>query len=385
MKTYCGLSRLLILLVAAAFCLTLAVPASQADFTSGGKSVLHIGPGVQDPCYNGTNTAPDGTADGICGILNPPGGSVNVILGDTLNIFDNEGSGGELESPIFLILGVPVEDLLANFFDPQPPDSPHLNDPLTANSIVDPGKLVDASLLPCAPNCGDVLNNAPDVDVAFPDTFPFTWPLDQFTPALSVLSGFTQGKLFAEGASGATGTVGPNTDIYDFLGLPTGGGTGGGGSNQLHKWQDAEQTIPALVLGGEPDDFFRPSGFHIFIYTLNTDAFGSKDAIHLDWLESEIPLGTWVVGWGIAESCQGGGPNADTTPNCDATPYFKSMTEAGFLMPLCDIPGAPGCDPGGEVPEPTSLLLLGSGLLAVGRQWRKRQRRAAEGVGVRSW
>jgi hypothetical protein len=177
--------------------------------------------------------------------------------------------------------------------------------------------------------------------------------------------GFNQGELFAIGETGASGIADGNTNVYDFIGLPQGGGPN---SNHINNWTNASQEIPALVLGGEPEDFIAPSGWNLWLFTLDfgNGNYGAKDAINALYNEAILPLGTWVVAWGIGETCRG----QDSTPNCDPEYFSMSMTESALLMPL----------PDGEIPEPTSMLLLGTGLLAVGRQWRKKQQAKKQNI-----
>jgi hypothetical protein len=338
----------------AALWLMLAAPQSQAQ-------LIKIGPGVQDPCYDGDNGGVP-TADGWCDIL---GGSVNVILGDTLDVYLNSQTNVErMIAPLLLIFGVPVENLLFPFFGGN-----EFNGPVDgAAALTSPAKLVDEANLPCGPDCSAELAAALDVPVGFPsspvaidyssvfsqlpNTFPVGFP-----------GGFDQGQLFALGEIGASGEVKGNTNVYDFIGLPQGGGPN---SNHINNWTSASQQIPALILGGDPEDFIAPSGWNLWVFTLDFGHgnFDAGDAIHAIYNELELPLGTWVVSWGIGERC-GNGRNAPSTPNCDRNYFSMSMTESALLMPL----------PGNEIPEPASMFLLGTGLLAVGRQWRKRQAR----------
>ena len=372
MNKHCGQTKLLFsLFIATVFCLSLAASQSRADALDISTTPnLHIGPGVQDPCFNNDNTT---TSLGICGVL---GGSVNVILGDTLNLYQNSGSAGNMVSPILLVFGVPVEDLLANFLAGTPQGDPGaiLNGPVSSAALTSPGTHVDRSALPCWDDgdaCAAALGAGTPVPVDFPANGDF--PVDYSgtfanTPNMW-LDGFTQGMLFQPGETGLDGNVATaNTDVYDFLDLPH-----GVSSNQFHKWQEGEQTIPAAVLPtllpgapSDPNAYYLPSGFKLYTFLLLTDIFNAKDAIHLFWDENELPLGTWVVAWGIEEVCGPQDEPANGGPGtCGGHAYNLSFTESALLMPL---PGPP------EVPEPTSLLLLGTGLLAIGKKLRKRQK-----------
>ena len=144
-------------------------------------------------------------------------------------------------------------------------------------------------------------------------------------------------------------------------------------SNKIGRWQDLSQEIPAIVLGGEPEDFIRPSGWNLWVFLLDHhDELDAKESIQLMYDEAQLPLGTWVVGWAIGEKCTGQetptadpGANPEAPGDCDQKYFGMAVTEDALLMPIPETTGTP---------EPTSLLLLGTGLLAIGKKLRKRQK-----------
>ena len=112
---------------------------------------------------------------------------------------------------------------------------------------------------------------------------------------------------------------------------------------------------------------------------------------------TNIPIGTFVVPYGRrvtgshtvqtcsvtplttgpqATRCTRAGGTIITTTVDDFDTYSVAITEAGLIMPPGDLipcePGDPTCNPP-QIPEPTSLLQLGIGLLAIGKKLRKRQ------------
>jgi hypothetical protein len=123
--------------------------------------------------------------------------------------------------------------------------------------------------------------------------------------------------------------------VYDFLGL---GGAGVDHSNSFTNWAGADSAVMGITA----------DNFSIYVFTVDltgtTGGFGGNDLIDVDI--GNMPNGTFVVGYGD-----------------DGTKaYVNPFTEAGLI----DTPPV-------TAPEPASLALLGTSLLAAGVLSRRRR------------
>jgi PEP-CTERM motif len=163
-----------------------------------------------------------------------------------------------------------------------------------------------------------------------------------YNPYTGSTTGGTVGSsAFAIGGSTQwgmnTGTAGffgdmSSGDVYSFLNLP------GNNSNSFVNWAGADSTINGITA----------SDFGIYVFALNGANLGANGLIDISGVSA--PLGTVAVGWGCVTS----GDSACANRNTFATPF----TEAG----LTDA----------KTPEPGSLLLIGTGLMALGGALRRR-------------
>lgn len=138
-------------------------------------------------------------------------------------------------------------------------------------------------------------------------------------------------------------------DIYAFIGL---------GSSTTNSFNLVNMTACDTGTGGCPNGTLSGSGaplfgktitgFEIFTYNINTTNFAPGNL--LNFTGSNMPVGTFVAAIGV-----------DPTTGLEA--WAVPFTESGLTTTTPHQP---------SVPEPASLVMLGSGLLVIGSAARRR-------------
>ena len=256
-----------------------------------------------------------GCATGGCYVF---GNEVNGIPGGTLDLFQESGGANSLVSSVLLILAVP-NDTTGNV--------------LSALNVSSPATLDDPSGNPVPP----------PIPVAFGVVNP---PGDAFGPTGAGLTG---------GTAGFQGFMGAGQEVYGFLGV----GDKSNNSEQFGKFQAADLAAAGVTVPNNSD-------YGIYVYSIETADFAGKDFLQLDF--SGIPLGTFVMGYGqdaythlVCKKFHKG--TCTKYGYSDYTLYGTPFTEVGLTT-----------KPPHKVPEPASLLTLGSGLVVVGTLLRRHLR-----------
>jgi hypothetical protein len=266
------------------------------------------------------------------------------------------------------------------------------------------GQVIDPSVLHigtgagtgCAQGCGgdpnqvstthfDVFDNQNSKNLVTPLLVILGIP--NFSGAAPTMSGVTSYQPYAGVATGGTVLTSANFGIAgsDFYGGNWNTATGFGGSmtsgevygklnlanannsNSFGNWQGADAGISVAA-----------TSYGLYVYRINVGIVGNG-LLDITW-SSALANGTMAVAYG----CQGVSPNDLSTcgppsPNSYNTPITEAGMVHGGAPPPPPSPAPPppgGGGGGGSVPEPGSIVLLGSTLFALGGIMRKKLARS---------
>lgn len=178
-------------------------------------------------------------------------------------------------------------------------------------------------------------------------------------PGTSGLSGLS-GQLGGTNAWGGswnttTGQVNPASipgdgKVYDTIGL------NGSSSEQFANWAAADSAVLGITVGS------GGNAWDLFVYTITFPSVGGLPQslakgtyITVDFNGGTLPLGTFVIASGCA-------PGNDSTVQC---PSGSNIGTTPFTTS--------GLVDSGPIPEPASMLLVGTGLVAFGSMLRRRK------------
>lgn len=272
---------------------------------------------IAPPAQAGTITdpatlhiGPGGTTGCATGGCPIFGSELNGIPDGTLDIYQNSGGAPNLLSPVLLILAVPNDSTGTD---------------LTAASIGATASLENSS--------GTVLGTAAV-------TFGVIPVATEFGATGSGLTGGTAGFQ----------TYMTSGDVYTTLGI----GASVTNSESLVNFNAAE-----LAVGGFTT---APTGYGLYVFSIATSDFASNDFLQLT--VSGIPQGTFAMGYGqdAINTCTAYHKNGTCKTYSGYSPYDTPFTEAGITGMTH------------KVPEPASLLMFGSGMLALGTLLRRKLR-----------
>jgi hypothetical protein len=161
----------------------------------------------------------------------------------------------------------------------------------------------------------------------------------QTTGGTAGSSSFATGTEFAGMSSPTAGTgffgdMTSGQEVYSFLGL---GGAGVDASNNFVNWSGADLAINGITA----------TNFGIYAFDLTGATLGPSGLINILFNSGVLPLGTYAVAY---------------SQNSVGTPYVTAFTEAGLTATTT------------TVPEPRTLMLLGTGLLGLALTLKRRVR-----------